>query len=276
MSKLKLKLKKRVDEKLSLTEHVNVDNAVYIGTGNGYDVFRIATFQAMQQFKVGTSDTPCNFTHNESDFNSHLGEGHNLHLYLFVDEDTYRCWGAVLDNQSETNIKYNGSRSYVTLNIIFEDIEGNANNIPNGKLLPLYLVPGVEGTFTRNPSDSDEVLDCLHQISGIEIPTLPEPETPADEVTPEDDDEPEDFELADEDEVVEPEDEEEEELPETQPEENGPTEEPQTPQVERGKYGYKIVGKEVYLTHVRLDRNDRSNRTITLPNEIEGKPVTTL
>lgn len=264
MPKLKLKLKKPLGEKINIREHVEVPNATYIGTGNNMDVFDVRTYDAMQQFKFGNTDNACDFTHGRSDFDSHIVNG-PIHLYLFVEEDTNKSFGAVISGQNNQHIKWRDSNSFINANLCFEDIEGNGNNLPGPHKIPLHLVPGFSGTFNYVEGDSDDVLNSLSACSNLPVPqhdALAPAEEPEDEPIP----------------VEEPEEEEpveEESDIVDEPATETPTQE--TPADDGiAPFKYIIQGKEAYITHIKITPRMKADRKIVIPAELGGKPVTKL
>lgn len=229
----------------------------------------------------GTTNA-CNFTRSAETFNSNIRDGHTL-FYMFALEDTNQVIGAVitLDEGHTSEIHIGESNSYIRANIGFENENQHADIVHGNHLIPLYLIPDVALTFVRLAGDDDGVLEQLHLISNLDIPA--EPEEPAEEPEEEEaEEEPaievDDAEVEVDDAEAEPEEEDgEPEATETPTANEEPVEEPAArPAYTGSPFRYKVVGKEVYITHVKLTPEMRASHTINIPATIEDKPVTKL
>ena len=112
-----------------LLEHITVEGAQFIATGDGVDLFRIDTWAAAQSF-VLDSDTNRQagtvFAQNQNLFDQHITNGANK-IYFYTTEDTNRVIYAALYNHNATDlITLSSGQQYRVRNYSFEGLPGRA------------------------------------------------------------------------------------------------------------------------------------------------------
>ena len=148
-----------------LTEAVNIENAIHIGTAHGYDVFDILTYEAAQQFTIEDRDHQAGaaYTQNESTFNSNINE--SQHLYFFARENTSQVYGAVVkSNNTHSDVTFVGSNNAsvtIRCNFLYENAGENSSKTYYNKPLPFFLVPGA------NFEGQCPEIDCLYIEDGV-------------------------------------------------------------------------------------------------------------
>ena len=136
-----------------LLEAVNINDALFIGSGKGYDVFDIRTYAAAQEFIAENGDPAgAAYTQNEQTFNANIND--TLHLYFFTVADRNEVVGAVIkSNQIQSTLRFK-SRSATTVdidcNFQYESVARDANIIDADFKLPLYLLPGASFNGNTN------------------------------------------------------------------------------------------------------------------------------
>ena len=166
-----------------LLEHITVEGAQFIATGDGVDLFRIDTWAAAQSF-VLDSDTNRQagtvFARNQNVFDQHITNGANK-IYFYTTEDTNRVIYAALYNHNATDlITLSSGQQYRVRNYSFEGLPGRA--IPDGTLewLPDITVTPVQ---TNNVEETPNIADVeiTGEVAGDETPidnnTTPEDTT---------------------------------------------------------------------------------------------------
>ena len=147
-----------------LLEHINVEGAQFIATGDGVDLFRIDTWAAAQSF-VLDSDTNRQagtvFAQNQNLFDQHITNGANK-IYFYTTEDTNRVIHAALYNHNATDlITLSSGRQYRVRNYSFEGLPGRA--IPDELLTAdtLEWLPDITVTpvQTNNVEDDETPID---------------------------------------------------------------------------------------------------------------------
>lgn len=153
-----------------INEAIRVEGAEYIGTGNGYDVFDIRTYEAAQQFRIEDRDHQAGaaYTQNESTFNANINE--SQHLYFFAEENTNRVYGAaVKGSNTHSNVTFvgeNGSEIEIRCNFLFENAAENSSKTYYNKPLPFYWIPdfSFEG---QTPFSQNSTEGCLYVEDGV-------------------------------------------------------------------------------------------------------------
>ena len=154
-----------------LTEAVHVENATHIGTAKHYDVFDILTFDAAQQFIVGHNQQQAGtaFTHDANTFNANINE--NQKLYFITNEDTNVVIGAVVltPTSSQTVSIKNENQDYTISNIGCNFMYENESfhNIID-KDVPLYLIPRLTISNVNNQGMyvvDNELKACFGQMT---------------------------------------------------------------------------------------------------------------
>ena len=147
-----------------LLEHINVEGAQFIATGDGVDLFRIDTWAAAQSF-VLDSDTNRQagtvFAQNQNLFDQHITNGANK-IYFYTTEDTNRVIHAALYNHNATDlITLSSGQQYRVRNYSFEGLPGRA--IPDELLTAdtLEWLPDITVTpvQTNNVEDDETPID---------------------------------------------------------------------------------------------------------------------
>ena len=154
----------------NLTEAVNIENAVHLGTAHGYDVFDILTYEAAQQFTIEDRDHQAGaaYTQNESTFNANINE--SQHLYFFAKENTNKVYGAaVKGNGTHSDVTFvgqNNSSITIRCNFLFENAGENSSKTYYDKPLPFFWIPGAsfEG---QTPFSEDSTEGCLYVEDGV-------------------------------------------------------------------------------------------------------------
>ena len=149
----------------NLTEAVNIENAVHIGTAHGYDVFDILTYDAAQQFTIEDRDHQAGaaYTQDARTFNANIDD--SQHLYFFARENTAEVYGAVVKSGStHGDVTFVGSdNASITIrcNFMFENAGENSSKTYHNKPLPFFLIPGAsfEGQCPE--------IDCLYVEDGV-------------------------------------------------------------------------------------------------------------
>ena len=169
-----------------LLEHITVEGAQFIATGDGVDLFRIDTWAAAQSF-VLDSDTNRQagtvFAQNQNLFDQHITNGANK-IYFYTTEDTNRVIHAALYNHNATDlITLSSGQQYRVRNYSFEGLPGRA--IPDELLTAdtLEWLPDITVTpvQTNNVEETPNIADV--EITG----EVADDETPIDNNTaPED------------------------------------------------------------------------------------------
>ena len=147
-----------------LLEHINVEGAQFIATGDGVDLFRIDTWAAAQSF-VLDSDTNRQagtiFAQNQNLFDQHITNGTNK-IYFYTTEDTNRVIHAALYNHNAADlITLSSGQQYRVRNYSFEGLPGRA--IPDELLTAdtLEWLPDITVTpvQTNNVEDDETPID---------------------------------------------------------------------------------------------------------------------
>ena len=147
-----------------LLEHITVEGAQFIATGDGVDLFRIDTWAAAQSF-VLDSDTNRQagtvFAQNQNVFDQHITNGANK-IYFYTTEDTNRVIHAALYNHNATDlITLSSGQQYRVRNYSFEGLPGRA--IPDELLTvdTLEWLPDITVTpvQTNNVEDDETPID---------------------------------------------------------------------------------------------------------------------
>ena len=147
-----------------LLEHITVEGAQFIATGDGVDLFRIDTWAAAQSF-VLDSDTNRQagavFAQNQNLFDQHITNGANK-MYFYTTEDTNRVIHAALYNHNATDlITLSSGQQYRVRNYSFEGLPGRA--IPDELLTvgTLEWLPDITVTpvQTNNVEDDETPID---------------------------------------------------------------------------------------------------------------------
>lgn len=150
----------------NLTEAVNIENAVHLGTAHGYDVFDILTYEAAQQFTIEDREHQAGaaYTQNESTFNANIND--SQHLYFFARENTNQVYGAVVKgNETHSDVTFvgqNNSSITVRCNFLFENAGENSSKTYYNKPLPFFWIPGA--AFDGQHPDMD---DCIYIEDGV-------------------------------------------------------------------------------------------------------------
>lgn len=152
--------------KLNFFESVNVDGAEFIGNGKGFDVFRILTFDAAEQFTIeNTADRAGTaYTQSRSTFESNINDAQRL--YFIALENTNQVYGAVVkSNSTRGSVNIKGAFESVTVatNFLFENARNNSSTAFVSMPLPLYLIPDAQ--FDGVDSDGCLVQDNI--LKGI-------------------------------------------------------------------------------------------------------------
>ena len=128
-----------------LLEAINIENAQFIGSSKGFDLFDIITWDAAEQFVVENTQNNAaqTYVNDRQTFENNINE--SQHLYFFARENTNQVFGAaVKSNSTSSNVtfKNNGSNSVsVRCNFLFESAL-RENSLASDLILPLYLIPG--------------------------------------------------------------------------------------------------------------------------------------
>lgn len=124
-----------------LLEHVEVTDAEFIGNARGYDLFRILTYNAAQEFVVhNNNQAGAYYTHDERTFNHNIND--NQRLYFFTEEDTniVKCAIVKSSGTHRDATFHNEDGSYeVTLRCNF-DVEDEEYHAEIPYNLPLFLL----------------------------------------------------------------------------------------------------------------------------------------
>lgn len=140
-----------------LKEALHIPGAACLGTGHGFDLFKITTWEGAQSFIVdGNQDRLAGdaYMQNQGTFEANINE--QQQLFFFTRQNTNNVIGAVLKNGDWENIRFvasNGSYVNVRCNFQYEQIGGYSNNnvIDSSNPLPFYLIP--EATFENQLTD---------------------------------------------------------------------------------------------------------------------------
>ena len=123
-----------------------VNGAEYLGTGNGFDVFDIKTYQAAQSFVLRHSDIPAGaiYTQSEQIFNANITEA--CKLYYFVYADSNQVYAGAVKSFNTTNditIQKDTVQFRCKVNFQLEIRNSDGNEIKFVKEpFPFYLIPG--------------------------------------------------------------------------------------------------------------------------------------
>ena len=165
-----------------LLEHINVEGAQFIATGNGVDLFRIDTWAAAQSF-VLDSDTNRQagsiFAQNQTLFDQHITNGSNK-IYFYTTENTNRVIHAALYNHNATDlITLSNGQQYRIRNYSLEGLP--RREMPDELLTAdtLEWLPDITVTPVQT-NNAEETPDT--EITG----EVADVETPANNTTPED------------------------------------------------------------------------------------------
>lgn len=146
-----------------LTEAIQVPEATLIGTSHGYDLFKILSWNAAQQFVLHTNTSRTAgqaYTRDENTFNSNIND--SINLYFFTLENTNQVIGAAVTGADNSDIILysNDGDNQIRLpnvNILFENDNIGAGSIPSTyNDIPLFLIPGINlpenenGIFIRD------------------------------------------------------------------------------------------------------------------------------
>lgn len=147
-----------------LVEAINVQDAVHIGTANGYDVFDILSFSAAEQFRVENRDDRAGsaYVQNEGTFNSNINN--SQHLYFFAEENTNKVYGAIVKStNTHASVTFVGENAEIDIvcNFMFENAGENSSKTYSNKPLPFFLIPGA-----RFNGQCPEI-DCLYIEDGV-------------------------------------------------------------------------------------------------------------
>lgn len=145
MSATRLKLNKK-----KLEEAIHVPGATLIGSAHGYDLFKISTWEAAQEFVLESNHEHRggeSYTHDEGTFNLNINDQTNL--YFFVLDNTNHIAGAAITGavSSDIIVYSNDGDAQIRLpniNIVFENDRVTPNSIrAEYNDIPLYLIPGI-------------------------------------------------------------------------------------------------------------------------------------
>lgn len=150
----------------NIFEAIAVGGATFIGNDRNFDLFRIETWEAAQQFvTLGGSAAGVAYTQNEATFNTNIrsADGQSPYeLYFFVEENTNRVQTAVLHtnrNPREYTLKVKDTDIEFNVNGFFlEDHNREANVLHSQYIIPLYILP-----FLTTDSNGS----YIHENSGL-------------------------------------------------------------------------------------------------------------
>ena len=129
-----------------LNEQLNIDGAEFIGSAFGFELYRILTYAAAQQFTTesGGEQTPAGqvYTQNEDTFNRHIND--TVRLYFFVKENQPEVeTAAISTGHSELVVSGTGCAVKVR-NYSFEGAGNSQVPLNPDNMLPLYLLPDIQ------------------------------------------------------------------------------------------------------------------------------------
>ena len=140
-------------KKDKLTEDLHIDGATFLGTAYGFDVYRILTWDAAEQFEPveaveyeGTRYETAGriFIRSRNTFEGNINE--QVRFYLFALEGSNKvAWGALSLNQKcQINLS-NKNFSFTLNNYVLQSsniVEGDTVNLDSD--LPLFLLPDIQ------------------------------------------------------------------------------------------------------------------------------------
>lgn len=129
-----------------LKEELHIEGADFLGNAFGFDVYKINTWNAAQQFVGKTRDEqekPAGevWTSREEVFNTHIGRN-NLYLYYFVNENTNNVLAAAINKDNQVLKIVNKDYAIVGLNY-WVKMSGSSEKIPENIIIPLFLLPNL-------------------------------------------------------------------------------------------------------------------------------------
>ena len=133
-----------------IKEAVQADGATLIGTGKGYDVFKIDTFQGAQNFVDAGDELPAGevFIYNEKTFNANI-DGDNVCLYFFVEENTNKVVYSLVVTKNEKHLINfeNGNQNTVNITCNFM-CQGSTIDKENKiqDIIPIYLISDINAS----------------------------------------------------------------------------------------------------------------------------------
>ena len=137
----------------NLNEAIEVDGAELIATARGFDIFRILTFDAAQEFTKSDTNIPAgdHFVQNRATFDDNIND--DCKLYFFVPENTNHVEGAILTGQ-RGSIKIRNADNTKTVQIdlpfAFENTS-QRNDISSNLYLPIDFVLDAENKDPISP-----------------------------------------------------------------------------------------------------------------------------
>lgn len=144
----------------TILEELEIDGAEYIGSGKGYDVYKINTFNAAQQFIADDDLAGEVYTFDEATFNQSLIQD-SWELYFIVTGGTNKVKYAIIKKDGdlekfENRVKifspYQSSIGFdISCNFYVKDEKSESGIIKD--IIPLYLIPGIKinETITGTP-----------------------------------------------------------------------------------------------------------------------------
>ena len=151
-----------------LIEALEIQDAEFIGTAKGYDLFDVKTYAAAQQFMVENTATRAGqaYIQSENTFNTNINE--NQHLYFFVEENTNKVFAGVVKSPSTySTIEISGRQKSVNIDVNFL-FETNSGSNRANKVFPFFLIPEVDvSDCIRNMiiKDDSTLLAVLPQLT---------------------------------------------------------------------------------------------------------------
>lgn len=164
MARIKIK---RLNGSIKLNEHIEVENAEFITTIDQYDIFRILTYNAAQEFVNADNNRAAgeNWTQSENTFNSNIND--NCRLYFITNINTNRVVLGCLYTGNNATYNVVWENQNFRINYQLEDTEGHYNNL--NLSVPINVLEGLPNVTIENLNNSETETEVETEDETTEI-----------------------------------------------------------------------------------------------------------